>query len=159
CFVQRKYQREPRDILVFKNGVNPSPLDERVQPADASTVMFLGQWWEGKGYRTLIEAATILKSRDLAIRWLVAGTRASDTTVLGCWPEQLRPVVEHISDFDRELEEELFARSNIFVLPSFCEGQPLSLLQAMEAGRCCITTDCCGQRELIRNDDNGILHE
>ena len=45
------------------------------------------------------------------------------------------------------------------MLPSFFEGQPLSLLQAMETGRCCITTDCCGQRDLIRHTQNGLLHQ
>jgi glycosyltransferase involved in cell wall biosynthesis len=29
----------------------------------------------------------------------------------------------------------------------------------MEAGRCCITTNNCGQRDLIRHGENGLLHE
>ena len=29
----------------------------------------------------------------------------------------------------------------------------------MEAGRCCITTDCCGQRDLIQHGYNGMLYQ
>jgi len=28
----------------------------------------------------------------------------------------------------------------------------------MAQGLCCITTDCCGQRDLIRQRENGLLH-
>ena len=29
----------------------------------------------------------------------------------------------------------------------------------METGRCCITTNCCGQRDIIQHGYNGLLHE
>ncbi|HVG22486.1 MAG TPA: glycosyltransferase, partial [Blastocatellia bacterium] len=69
------------------------------------------------------------------------------------------PLVEVVSEFTPDAEESIFARANFFVLPSFFEGQPLALLQAMESARCCITTNCCGQRDLIRHGYNGLLHE
>jgi len=158
-FVQHRYRRSPDEIFVYKNGVYPSQLNEDNQPTGQLRVLFLGAWLEGKGYRTMIEAARILDEKGMRIDWLLAGTRADAKTVLGSWPSSLHHLVENVSDFGQESEENLFARSNIFVLPSFCEGQPLSLLQAMESGRCCITTDSCGQRELIRHNDNGLLHQ
>jgi glycosyltransferase involved in cell wall biosynthesis len=53
----------------------------------------------------------------------------------------------------------LYARCGLFVLPSFFEGQPLSLLQAMAYGRCCITTNICGQKDVIQHQANGLLFE
>jgi len=157
-FVQRTYARGAGDIHIFKNGVHPSRLDERAQPLESITALFLGTWLERKGIDTLVGAARILHSRSLRIKWLLAGSGVGSEGVLRSWPESLRSHVEVIPRFSPDIEEKLFARSNLFVLPSFFEGQPLSLLQAMETGRCCITTDCCGQRDLIRHNDNGLLH-
>ena len=157
-FVQRTYGRNVKEILVFKNGVYPSKLDERTQSLDALRVLFLGSWLERKGIDNLITAARILKARNVKINWLLAGTGVHPDAILNSWPESLHPLVEILPQFLPDAEEELFARSNLFVLPSFFEGQPLSLLQAMEAGRCCISTDCCGQRDLIQHNYNGLLH-
>lgn len=157
-FVQRTYGRRLEGINVFKNGVYPSTLDERTQPVDSFTALFLGSWLERKGIDTLISAARILDARNVPVNWLLAGTGADRDSVLNSWPESIRPRVEIIPCFSPDAEGSLLARSNLFVLPSFFEGQPLSLLQAMETGRCCITTDCCGQRDLIRHNYNGLLH-
>jgi glycosyltransferase involved in cell wall biosynthesis len=158
-FAQKYYRRSASQICVFKNGVYPSKLNEETQPGNGITGLFLGSWLGRKGTRTLIEAARILDRKGLRVNWLLAGTGVDSQMVLSYWPESLRPMVEVISEFTPAAEESLFARSNFFVLPSFFEGQPLALLQAMESGRCCITTDCCGQRDLIRHSYNGLLHE
>jgi glycosyltransferase involved in cell wall biosynthesis len=157
-FVQRTYGRRLEDIQLFKNGVYPSTLNERTQPVDSITALFLGSWLERKGIDTLISAARILDARNIRINWLLAGTGSDGDSIFNSWPESVRPQVEVIPGFSPAEEEALLARSNLFVLPSFFEGQPLSLLQAMETGRCCITTDCCGQRDLIQHNQNGLLH-
>lgn len=157
-FVQTTYGRNLEAIQIFKNGVYPSTLDERTQPIDSFTALFLGSWLERKGIGTLISAARILDERNVRVNWLLAGTGAGVDSILNSWPESLRRQVEVVPSFPPDVEESLLARSNVFVLPSFFEGQPLSLLQAMETGRCCITTDCCGQRDLIEHGQNGLLH-
>jgi glycosyltransferase involved in cell wall biosynthesis len=158
AFARRHYNRSANDIYVFRNGVHPSKLNEEVQPNDNVTGLFLGSWLERKGIQTLIEAAKILHSQGLRLNWLLAGTGSDSDQIPAAWPESLRHLIEVIPRFSPDTEESILARSNIFVLPSFFEGQPLALLQAMEAGRCCITTDCCGQRDLIQHGYNGLLH-
>ncbi|KAB8317535.1 glycosyltransferase family 4 protein [Tolypothrix campylonemoides VB511288] len=158
-FAQKYYCRDAKHSYVFKNGVFPSALDEKTQPLEPLTVLFLGTWTKRKGIRTLTEAAQILQSEGFYANWLLAGTGLDSETVLKDWSEEIRPFVEVIPRFHRDAESNLFARANVFVLPSFFEGQPLALLQAMESGRCCITTNCCGQRDLIKNGYNGLLHE
>jgi glycosyltransferase involved in cell wall biosynthesis len=158
AFAEDFYRRAAGDVLVFHNGVNPSKVNENVQPPN-NTVLFLGSWLNRKGTETLVEAGRILAKRDLQVRWLLAGTGIEQKEVLRSWPEHLHSYIEVIPTFTPETEQELFTHSRLFVLPSFFEGQPLALLQAMEAGRCCITTNCCGQRDLIQDQLNGLLHE
>lgn len=53
---------------------------------------------------------------------------------------------------------EVLSRSKIFVLASDYEGMPNGLIEAMACGCACIATDCdFGPRELIKNNENGIL--
>ena len=48
---------------------------------------------------------------------------------------------------------------DIYCLPSFFEGLPFSLIEAMAAGLPCVATNVEGNREIIRNLQNGILVE
>ena len=45
----------------------------------------------------------------------------------------------------------------MFVLPSYREGTPRSVLEAMSVGRAIITSDAPGCRETVVNGDNGFL--
>ena len=52
---------------------------------------------------------------------------------------------------------EVFAQSNIVVLPSYREGLPKVLLEAASCGRSIVATDVPGCREIVRNNINGLL--
>lgn len=156
-YAQQKYSRDSRDIYIFNNGVYSSNINEEIQPKECS-ILFVGTWINRKGIKTIVEAAEHLHRQGIRLNWILAGTGCDRQTVLNSWLIDPQ-LVEVISHFSRYQEESILARSNIVILPSFFEGQPLSLLQAMEAGRCCITTNCCGQRDLIQHGYNGLLHE
>src|SRR5690606_30480633 len=49
------------------------------------------------------------------------------------------------------------AESSVVVLPSYREGTPRSLLEAMAMGKAIITTDAPGCRETVRDGVNGLL--
>jgi glycosyltransferase involved in cell wall biosynthesis len=52
---------------------------------------------------------------------------------------------------------EILNTHKIFVLPSIYEGMPKTLLEAMSCGCCCLATDVPGIRDVIRNNENGLL--
>ncbi|HEY9461098.1 MAG TPA: glycosyltransferase, partial [Paralcaligenes sp.] len=49
------------------------------------------------------------------------------------------------------------AACSVYVLPSYREGMPRTVLEAMAMGRAIITTDAPGCRETIENGENGCL--
>lgn len=153
------YGRRPEDIFVFRNGVNPSALEPQQETSTPATVLFYGSWLERKGKSVLINAALKLAGSGIQVRWLLVGTGRPVAEVLSDWPIGLRSNVvvrAHVAASD---DDSVFEQASIYVLPSFYEGQPLTLLQAMESGLCVITTRCCGQKDIITSGHNGFLIE
>ena len=103
-------------------------------------------------------AAERLRRRGVVARFLLAGTGAPEAEVLAAWPAELRGAVRALPSFPAEGEAALYSQADLFVLPSFFEGQPLALLQAMAAGCCCLASDIAGNRDLIAHRRNGLLH-
>jgi glycosyltransferase involved in cell wall biosynthesis len=156
-FAQTYYGRRPEDVTVLRHGVEPTTVTADQVPEGSLTVLFLGSWLPRKGTATLIAAAAALAGRGIVVRWVLAGTGGAAADILPQFPEGLRSSIDVIPSFAPAREEQLLRGAHVFVLPSFFEGQPLALLQAMATGRCCVTTDCCGQRDLIAHGENGLL--
>lgn len=155
---QARYGRRPEDLFLFRNGVDPVPAVPR-PPADGPpTVLFVGSWLARKGTATLVGAADLLRRRGVAARFLLAGTGAREDEVLAAWPAELRGSVRVLPSFPSEEEAALYAGADLFILPSFFEGQPLVLLQALASGCCCLASDIAGNRDLIAHRRNGLLH-
>jgi len=158
--VRSRYRRSPEDVHVFQNGVHlQAPQAAGHPPAgNPQAVLFIGTWMPRKGVRTLIEAAGLLRRQGIAPRFILAGTGLDAPEVLRDWPEELRPSLSVIPRFTPAEEISLYSLADVFVLPSFFEGQPLALLQAMAAGCCCIASEIGGSRDLIRHRETGLLH-
>jgi len=157
AYVKVKYKRKDEDIHVFKNGIKLLDLPETKKMPETFRILFNGTWIERKGVKTLVDAAKILFKQGLKINYMLIGTGKDEETVLSAWPNELKPFVTVVSNFAPEDEAEYLNNSSLFVLPSYAEGQPLSLLQAMAASMCCITTNCCGQKDTIIDKKTGFL--
>lgn len=135
-----------RETKFIPNGVN-KPV---VRDADLITnkfglhkdeyILFLGRIVPEKGIRYLIEA---FKEVDTDKKLVIAGG-ASDTD------EFLNEMKELAKGDDRifftgfvegRLLEELYSNAYVYTLPSDLEGMPLSLLEAMSYGNCCLVSD------------------
>lgn len=108
-----------------------------------------------KGVREFAEAARIVKSRHASVRFRLVGPL--DTNPSAIKQEELDQWtwIEHRPWLDDVRPE--IAACAVYVLPSYREGTPRSVLEAMACGRAVITTDAPGCRETVKDGDNGYL--
>lgn len=114
--------------------------------------------WD-KGVREFVEAAQIIRSAGLEVRFLLAGE--PDLGNPACIPEDIliewreEGVVEFLGHHDDM--PELLRQADIAVLPSYHEGVPLFLLEAAASSLPLVGTDIEGCRMVIRPEVNGLL--
>lgn len=158
-FVVNNFGVSRERCYIYKNGYNIFNKDIFNESGNVFTVLFNASWLERKGIFDLINAAKILYSRDCKVFYNLIGTGFTVDYVTSFWPDYLRSFLRITPSFLPEEEISYLRDSSIFVLPSIMEGQPLSLIQAMAEGKCCITTNADGQKDLIKDGDNGFLFE
>lgn len=158
-FVRSHLVRAEDAVLIRGAGVDadlfqPHPVC-RTTPLVIVTARLL---WD-KGLGEFVAAARLLRHKGVNARFALVGepdadNRASiDPAVLNEW--RAEGVVE-LWGFRRDMPQVL-AEADIVCLPSYREGLPKALLEAMAAGLPCVTTDVPGCREAVRNGENGWL--
>lgn len=151
------YRRKTRFI---PNGVNRANLRKASQITEKwgltkdSYILYLGRIVPEKGERYLIEA---FKQTKTDKKLVIAGG-SSDTQA---FMDELKNLAKNddriiFTGFVQgELLEELYSNPYIYTLPSDLEGMPLSLLEAMSYGNCCLTSDIPECAEVV--EDKAIL--
>lgn len=117
-------------------------------------ILFLGRLVPEKGLEYLIKAFKDTKTDKKLI--IAGGTSDTD--------DYVNEIKELAADDERiiftgfvqgKILEELYSNAYIYVLPSDLEGMPLSLLEAMSYGNCCLTSDIPECTAVL--DGNGVL--
>ena len=149
----REYGRE---TVFIPNGVKrpekreAQEIKEKWGLTRDSYILFLGRIVPEKGEHYLIEA---FKSIDTDKKLVIAGG-ISDTVGYGKELKELAADDKRVifTGFvqGRELEE-LYSNSYVYVLPSDLEGMPLSLLEAMSYGNCCLVSDIKECAEVVED--------
>lgn len=111
-----------------------------------------------KGQGTLIEAAAILKreGRDFEIRILGDGEMRPDIEAMIAHEGLARHVVLAGWKTPAEIRAEI-ENAKVFILPSYAEGLPVSIMEAFFLSRPAISTYVAGIPELVRPGENGWL--
>lgn len=135
-----------REVIFIPNGVTRPEITEADEITKAygvkknEYILFLGRLVPEKGIHYLIEA---FKSVDTDKKLVIAGG-LSDS---GSYADELKaladndPRVIFTGFVQGRVLEELYSNAYVYVLPTDLEGMPLSLLEAMSYGNCCITSD------------------
>jgi glycosyltransferase involved in cell wall biosynthesis len=150
----------PKRIEIVNNMIIPPVKSDRITKRDKFQLLFLGLIGDNKGIFDLLKL--IAKNRkyfDGKLELKVAGngeiTRLNKT--ISKW--KVKDIVHFEGWADFEKKEQLFRSSDAFILPSYKEGLPLSILEAMSYGLPIISSKVGGIPDLIHKSRNGILIE
>jgi glycosyltransferase involved in cell wall biosynthesis len=122
------------------------------------TILCVGRLTPAKGQRILIDACQQLAAAGRDFRLVVIGA-GPDTADLkaAVSAHGLEPQVTFTGALNQEQVAAWYARADTFALPSFAEGIPVVLMEAMASGVPCVTTRITGIPELIRDGEDGLL--
>ncbi|MDD6184481.1 MAG: glycosyltransferase family 4 protein [Bacteroidales bacterium] len=119
---------------------------------------FVGRMVKDKGINELVEAFTVLSANHPDIRLLLIGIIEDGGNLLSA---DTREIIEDnpaiIAPGERSDIPEILSITNVFVLPSYREGLPISLIEAGAMGTPIIATDVVGCNEVITNEETGLL--
>lgn len=150
--------RAPKPRLIAGSGVDIEAFAAAPQPGGEPVFLMVSRLLGDKGVREFAEAARIVRAQRPAWRfrlvgWIDANPAAIRPSELDAWVRE--GAVESAGRLD-DVRGEL-ARASVFVLPSYREGTPKSVLEALSTGRPVITTDAVGCRETVRDGVEGLL--
>lgn len=142
--------------LIAGSGVDLDRFPPSPPPRKTSFLM-LARLLGGKGVREYAEAARRLKARHPGIEFRLAGGLDAGPDAVS--PDELRAWTRGGVDYLGDLEDvrPALAQASVYVLPSYREGMPRSVLEALATGRPVITTDTPGCRETVVEGVNGFL--
>ena len=151
-----------RKTVFIPNGVNKpiiresQLIKEKFGLDKDSYILFLGRLVPEKGISYLIEAFKQIKTD----KKLVIAGGSSDTDEFLCELKNLAKDDERIifTGFAQgQLLEELYSNAYVYALPSDLEGMPLSLLEAMSYGNCCVVSDIAECAEVV--EDKAVIFQ
>lgn len=158
-YFQETYHRDTRFIPngVTRPVIRPAKeIQQRFGLEKDSYLLFLGRLVPEKGLTYLIEAYKQLKTD----KKLVIAGGASDS---GGFIDQLYRMAEgnerilFTGFVQGEILDELYSNAYLYLLPSDVEGMPLTLLEAMSYGNCCLTSDIAECAEVV--EDKGLTFQ
>lgn len=150
-------------VVVNGSGVNVQDFDVMSLPVDEQgtvkpSFLLIARLLGDKGVREYAEAARSIKAKypDTEfhlVGWIDDNPSAISQAELDTW------VSEKTVNFWGKLGDvrPAIAASSVYVLPSYREGTPRTVLEAMAMGRAVITTDAPGCRETVVHGVNGYL--
>lgn len=156
---------------VFGNGVDTErfqPIDRQAArqalglPDDATVLITVGGLVERKGFHRVIELLPELQGAFPNLHYLLVGGASAE----GDWTDRLRAQVaelglgERVRMLGKRPPDELsalYSAADLFVLSTRNEGWANVFLEAMACGLPVVTTDVGGNREVVANDDLGLV--
>lgn len=147
-------RRHWRKLHIVHCAVDPARY--RKDTRDGTRALFVGRLATVKGVPVLLEALAAL------------GSHAPHLTLIGDGPERAaleeeatrRGLSDRVSFAGYRSQDEVaeaLARADLFILPSFAEGLPVVLMEALAAECCAIATRIAGIPELVEDRVTGRL--
>lgn len=146
-------------VKIVRCGLDASFFDQKyIAPKNQTQLLCIGRLCEQKGQLLLIEAIHQLKNEGIKCKLILAGDgpmRAEIEAKIAAY--QLKDSVEITGWISSERVKQLLTESVAMVLPSFAEGLPVVIMEALALSRPVVSTYVAGIPELVQHKKNGWL--
>jgi glycosyltransferase involved in cell wall biosynthesis len=154
--VIKRYKIDPDKIKVIPNYVLTDIFKPIFQIHKRFDLIFVGRGKTQKNIENLLKAINFLKSKQRNLSLVMVGKC--------CYERKIRQMIgKHALDvkFKGNVPNfklpEIINQARVYILPSYFEGHPKTLLEAMSCGMPCIGTDVTGIKEDIEHLITGYL--
>ncbi len=145
-------------FVINGSGVDVASYSVAPLPLGPPRFLLIARLLGDKGVREYAQAARILRMHRPDVKFTIVGWIDDNPDSIG--REELDAwVADGTLDFLGRLSDvrPAIVDCSVYVLPSYREGTPRTVLEAMSMGRPVITTDAPGCRETVVEDENGFL--
>jgi glycosyltransferase involved in cell wall biosynthesis len=152
----RLISRDREAHIVNGSGIDVDRFEPAPLPKQTSFLM-IARLLKDKGIREFAAAAKRLKDAHPEVPIGLVGYL--DPSPDSLTQAELDDLIQHGIEYKGALKDvrPAIADCSVYVLPSYREGTPRSVLEAMAMGRAIITTDAPGCRETVEHGRNGLL--
>ncbi|MFN4254024.1 MAG: glycosyltransferase family 4 protein [Saprospiraceae bacterium] len=160
-FLQGRLAPAAKTMLIRGSGIDTTHFAPQPQSLENErlTFLFIARLLFHKGIREYVEAARIVHEKRPNTLFQIAGDldpgNPSAITEADLQSWLARPEIEylgHLSD-----TRPAMAKADVVVLPSYREGLPRVILEALSMSKPIVTTDTAGCRDTLIENENGYL--
>ena len=147
----------PKRVYVLPNCVELGYPVARTNDENVLAIGYLGRITEAKGMNELIEVCKVMQSKGVPFRLKIAGVQDKNTSYLESFEKILGNKFMYAGIVSGNAKEDFLNSIDIFVLPSYFEGLPMSLLESMSHGAIPVVTPVGSIPEVVKDGINGLL--
>ena len=147
------------NITVVPNGIELPYFPYKEKNDNYVHLVFLGLIGERKGLFDLLRVVRRLLDNDLKIKLSIGGNGENDRLQATIQSLKFNDSVNFLGWISEKQRDKLLRETDIFVLPSYGEGMPMSILEAMSYGVPVVSTTVGGIPELVSDGETGFLIE
>jgi glycosyltransferase involved in cell wall biosynthesis len=162
-FIETKLVRKEKTLLIRGSGVDCSyfkPL-EKTKAAEKLVFLFVGRLLFDKGIKEYLYAAEKIKTIFPQTEFQIVGKLDSDNPSCISNAELEKALQQNIVAYLGATDQvrEFIRNADCVVLPSYREGLPRVMLEAISMAKPIVTTDAAGCRDTIMDGKNGFMAE
>lgn len=149
-----------KKLDVVRLGIDPAHFSPRSRSAaqTAFEILCVGRLTPAKGQHILIDAVDRLTQQGRNVRLRLVGSGPDDESLRESASRLAHPeIIVFEGAVNQDRIRDIYANADAFCLPSFAEGLPVVLMEAMSMQIPCVTTAIAGIPELIRDGIDGLL--
>lgn len=150
-----------KNISVLPNCVDIKdyPIKNECNTKRVLTLGYMGRITKEKGMEFLLKACKSLKKDNIPFKLMLAGKEDTKDEFIPRYSESLGDDFIYTGVVSGEKKDEFINKLDLFILPSFFEGLPMSLLECMAQGVVPITTNVGSISDVVTDGTNGIFIE